>query len=67
MQKFDREKYTLKTYNKESYRMDVYDEFKNIEYSKYDNDYKVLYEKAKKEIGEGKTITIWELKSSFTF
>jgi len=65
MKKYDREKYVLKEYNEELYRLDVFDPGEGIENSEFNINWEYLYAKAKEEIEKGKECSIWELKWEF--
>ena len=68
METFDREHYTLNTFNDERYALHIESESPGGYASTsviYSDSYKELYEKAKKEVKKGNKIEIWELKSEF--
>ena len=62
MKVWDREHYKIKEYADEQFRLDIYDEETRTEISKYNKEWSVLYEEAKREAKEGKVCSIWELK-----
>jgi len=67
MKVYEREKYTLKAYKNEQYRLDVYDPITRTEYSEYGEKWEKLYDKAKKEVEKGKECSIWEMIYEFRY
>ena len=68
MRKYDREHYTLKSYNDEQYSMRIESGEKSrfpTENVIYNESIEVLYKKAKEEVKKGNRCTIWELKYEF--
>jgi len=65
MKEYKREKYNLKSYNNELYRLDYYDEKTNIENTEYSERWESLYKKAKDLAEKGKSSSLWELKYEF--
>lgn len=65
MRKYEREKYTLKSYVHEKFRLDMYNENLNTERTIYADSLEELYFKAKKFAEQGYKCSIWELKYEF--
>jgi len=67
MKEYKREKYTLKKYNNEMYRMEITNEEVGISKTITSRNYEELYKKAKEEVKKGNHIEIWELKYEFIY
>jgi len=65
MRTYKREKYTMKTYDEEMYRMEISREDINISKTRFYKKYNDAYLDAKKEVEKDNHVEIWELKSEF--
>ncbi len=67
MKKFQREKYTLKSYDDERYKLEITNDETNISNTIYSSNYEELYIRAKKEAENGNHCELWQCLYEFIY